>query len=288
MIEEMKYALVEYFYSMLDYLPGLLMGLVVLFISWLFANWIKNKLSKVLVSRSIDPLVAKFIGRILKFLIVIVGFSFFLKIGGFGDIAAGLIGTAGVGAFVLGFAFKDIGENFLAGFILAFNRPFNIGDLVELSGEKGNIVGLNMRDTHLKTFDGRDVFIPNANIIKNTLVNYTIDGFIRNHITVGIDYNSDIKEAIKIILETLHTIPGVLQEVKSPSVAVDGLGTSSINLNAYYWMDTFDKSVNGSKVKIEIVEKVLYNLENNGFYLPGDIMELKNYNNSSLQQKVEE
>jgi small conductance mechanosensitive channel len=288
MMDEIKFEMVEYYNSMLAYLPGLILGLVILFISGLFANAIKNKLSKVLVSRSIDPLIAKFIGRIVKATIVVIGFSFFLKTAGFGHIAAGLIGTAGIGVFVIGFAFKNIGENFLAGFILAFNRPFNIGDLVELNGEKGNIVGLNMRDTHLKTFDGRDVFIPNANIIKNTLVNYTIDGFIRNHITIGIDYISDIKKAIKVINDTLNALPGVLQELKSPSLAIDSLGKSSINLNAYYWMDTFDKSVNGSNVKIEIVERILSNLEHKEFYMPREIIEFKNYNNISLKKDAKE
>ncbi|MFT6811286.1 MAG: small conductance mechanosensitive channel [Saprospiraceae bacterium] len=288
MMDEIKFEMVEYYNSMLAYLPGLILGLVILFISGLFANAIKNKLSKVLVSRSIDPLIAKFIGRIVKAKIVVIGFSFFLKTAGLGHIAAGLIGTAGIGVFVIGFAFKNIGENFLAGFILAFNRPFNIGDLVELNGEKGNIVGLNMRDTHLKTFDGRDVFIPNANIIKNTLVNYTIDGFIRNHSTIGIDYISDIKKAIKVINDTLNALPGVLQELKSPSLAIDSLGKSSINLNAYYWMDTFDKSVNGSNVKIEIVERILSNLEHKEFYMPREIIEFKNYNNISLKKDAKE
>jgi len=288
MLEELKFQLEAYYESALTYLPGLLIGFVILSISWILANSIKARLSKILITRSIDPLIAKFLGRLVKIVIVIIGFLLFLKFAGFGDVAAGVLGTAGLGAFVIGFAFKDIGENFLAGFILAFNRPFNIGDLVELNGEKGNIVGLNMRDTHLKTFDGRDVFIPNANIIKNTLVNYTIDGYIRNHVTFGIDYNSNVQEAIQIILETLNAIPGILKEIKAPSVAIDGLGSSTLNLNAYYWMDTFDKSVNGNKVKIEIVKNVLKNLKAKGVSTPGDIIELKNYDDSPLKKIVVE
>lgn len=286
-MEDLKYQLETYYDSTMAYLPDLIIGIVILILSWFIANNIKGKLAKVLVDREIDSLLAKFIGRIVKVTIVIIGFLLFLRFAGFGDVAAGVLGTAGVGAFIIGFAFKDIGENFLAGFILAFNRPFMKGDLVELNGEKGSVISLNMRDTHLKTYDGRDVFVPNANIIKNTLINYTIDGFIRNHVSIRIEYDADIKKAIEEILEELNEIPGILKEVKSPSVAVDDIQHNAIILNVYYWLDTFDKEVNGSKIKIEVVDRLISKLRRNGFTLPGNVVELKNYKNLELKGHAE-
>ena len=81
-----------------------------------------------------------------------------LTIIGLGGVATGLLSGAGVGAFVIGFAFKDIGENFLAGILMAFDRPFNVGDTVELGGEKGKVIALNLRNTQVKSFDGIRIF----------------------------------------------------------------------------------------------------------------------------------
>jgi hypothetical protein len=74
-----------------------------------------------------------------------------------------------------------------------------------------------------------------------------------------------------------------LKEDKNPSVAIESLGASSININVYYWLDTFDKSVSGIKVKLEVTQKVLNALMDAGFYLPGDIVEMKNYSDSNFK-----
>ncbi len=274
-------------YGYYDYLvallPKLIIGLIILTIWWLVAKRIKTTLVRQLTKNTDDPLTIRFIGRIAFVCMILIGILFFLKVVGLGSVATGILGTAGVSAFIIGFAFKDIGEHFLGGFVLAFNRPFRVGDLVELNGQKGTVMALNIRDTHLKTFDGRDLYIPNGSIIKNTLVNYTIDGYMRHEFNLGLDYEENVEEAIKTILEVVPTVPGVLDEDRKPSVAIRDLGASSLNLTVYYWLDTFDKSVSGGKVRIEVIKSVLDALGNKGFYLPGDIVELKNYSKENLR-----
>lgn len=277
--------IINYFSQFILTLPQLAVGIIAFLIIWIIANKLRNKLVSSLTERTSDILMARFAGRILNISLIVLGIIVFFKIVGLGGIAAGMMGTAGVSAFIIGFAFKDIGENFLAGFILAFNRPFNIGDLVELGGHKGNVVGLNIRDTHLKTFDGRDLFIPNANIIKQALINYTIDGYIRQEINLGLDYDADLENSITIILDALNSIPGILKEDKKPSVAIAGLGDSSLNLSIYYWLNTFDKSINGANIRIKATNKILTDLGSKGVYLPGNILEIKNYNESIFHQK---
>ncbi len=161
---------------------------------------------------------------------------------------------------------------------MAFKRPFRIGDIVETVSIKGTIIGLSLRDTQVKTFDGKDVYIPNGQILKNPIINYTIDGFMRQEFTIGIDYGSDVVRAMQIILATLNRIPGILKEEKSSSIVIDSLGSSSLNLSVYYWLDTFDKEISAFAIKNEAVRQVLEALAEAGFYLPGDIVELKNYN----------
>ena len=211
------------------------------------------------------------------------GLLAFLQVVGLGKAAGSLLAGAGISAFVIGFAFKDIGENFLAGILMAFKRPFRIGDVIESGDIKGTIIGLSLRDTQVKTFDGKDVYIPNGMILKNPIINYTIDGFLRQEFDIGLDYGSDISQAIKVILGTLAKVPGILQKEKAPSVLISELGSSSLNLKAYYWLDTFDHNVSGLEVKNQAVERTLLALDAAGFNLPGTIIEIKNYNGQGLK-----
>ncbi len=169
----------SYYDDMVALLPKLALALLVLIALLFIANFIQNFSKDRLSRRMDDPLLARFIARLVGTSVIVLALLMALRIVGLGGVAVGLLSTAGVGAFVVGFAFKDIGENFLAGILLAFNRPFRVGDTVELNGHKGTVVTLNLRDTQIKTFDGKDIFIPNANVVKNAVVNYTIDGFLR-------------------------------------------------------------------------------------------------------------
>jgi len=205
---------------------------------------------------------------------------------GLGDIAGGLAAGAGLSAIVIGLAFKDIGENFMAGILLAFRRPFRVGDTIEVEDTIGNVVALDMRITQVKTFDGKDVFIPNSLLIKDQLINYTIDGFLRQDFIVGVDYQTDLTKAITIILDTVSDVSGILQEDKKPTVVVSSLDSSSIALQVFYWLDTFDKSISGLKIKTMAIQRTLKALEEGDIYMPGDIMEIKNYQNDKIRYAV--
>lgn len=158
---------------------------------------------------------AEYIAVVTKWAIIIAGILLAFQTIGLSGIAGGLLAGAGVSAIVIGFAFKDIAQNFLAGLILAFNRPFNVNDTVQINEIMGKVVGLDLRTTHILTFDSKDVYIPNGTIITSPITNYTRNGLIRMDFIVGIDYNDDITQAIRLIEETALTIEGVLQK-RSP------------------------------------------------------------------------
>ncbi len=266
-----------YYAQLISLLPKVLLASIVFAFFYFLANRSRNFVNARLTNNMDDPLLATFLSRVVKIAIVIIALLFALQILGLAGIATGLVTGASVSAIVIGFAFKDIGENFLAGIMLAFNRPFRVGDTVELDSYKGTVVALNLRNSRIKTFDGKDIFIPNANVIKNPVVNYTMDGFLRYDFTIGLDYGADVNKAISIILETMQQIPGILQEKKNISVSVSKLGTSTLDLKVYYWLNTFDASVSSGDVKTQAVQQTLDALTAAGFYLPGNIVEVKNY-----------
>ena len=279
MLDQMR----TYYESVVALMPKLALGVLLILVFWYLSSLFKRWSGKWLRVRMDDPLLAVFLSRLVKATFITIGLLAFLQVVGLGNAAGSLLAGAGISAFVIGFAFKDIGENFLAGILMAFKRPFRIGDVIESGDIKGEIIGLSLRDTQVKTFDGKDVYIPNGLILKNPIINYTIDGFLRQEFDVGLDYGSDISQAIKVILGALAKVPGILQREKAPSVLISELGSSSLNLKAYYWLDTFDHNVSGLEVKNQAVERTLLALDAAGFNLPGTIIEIKNYNGQGLK-----
>lgn len=258
--------------------PAILIGLIFLvifiFIGYGLRALIKRRLSK----GTHDPLLIIFVGRVVMLTMVIIGLVIFLNQLGLGKAASGVLAGAGVSAIILGFAFKDIGENFIAGFFLAFSRGFNIGDVIEVQGIKGKVTALNLRNTHLRTFDGKDIFMPNAMLIKNPLSNYTRDGLLRYDFMIGLDYGANITDAAALIMKTLDAETRIEQnDDLKPFVLLEEFSTSTINIRIFYWVNSFDFLGPIAFLQTEVMNKVITALTKAGFSLPADIIELKIY-----------
>ena len=233
-----------------------------------------------------DHLLANFLSGLFGSIVILVGLLFVFRIIGLTGVVSGILAGAGISAFIIGFALKDIGENFLAGIILAFKRPFRVGDIVDINGIMGQVLTLNLRDTQIKTADGKDVFIPNGVLLKNPLINFTIDGFLRYDFIVGLDYGSNYQEAVDLIKTTIATAPGVLKGNKSPEVWVVELAESALNIQVTFWVDTFEKSISDAMVKSNAIIQVLTALEKAGYNLPARIIELKNHQGKGLKTSL--
>lgn len=277
----------EIFQQIANLFPRLGIGIFIFILFVLFSILLKKGLTKRVKPKTKNPLLAEFMGKLAAFIMQFIGFVIFLTIIGLGKVASHIVAGAGLTTLILGFAFKNIGENFLSGILMAFKSPFKIGDLIETNGTSGYVYDLDLSVTSVKTFDGKDVFIPNSQIVKSSLNNYTIDGFLRYEIVLGVDYNSDIKLAVEIIRKILDQKKKVLQGDKKPVVIIDELMSSSINIRAMYWIDTFKSNSKDFhlNLKSEITFEILEELTKQGIYFPADIVEVKNYNNQVLQTK---
>ena len=266
----------SFYESLLDRSPSILLGLIALVFFVFLGIAVKNIVRRRLHFE--DVLLKNFISRTIMIVFVIIGSVILLNQIGLGRAASGLLAGAGVSAIILGFAFKDIGENFLAGFFLAFSRPFSIGDIIEVESVKGNVTSMNFRNTQIRTFDGRDIFMPNAMLIKNPLTNYTRDGLQRHDFLVGLDYGDNIANAIQIIKVVLGKESRIPQEGElEPFVQLEEFGTSTVNLRVYYWINSFNYTDSLAVLKTEVMRNVLEGLTEHGFTLPADIIELKIY-----------
>lgn len=269
----------------MDVLPSLLVAIAVFgliaYVGWKFSQWVTHgsQGDKFSVMRS-------FFQRIIFGFMLVLGLILVLPILGYTQIATFFLATGSVLAVIFGIAFREIGQNILAGFLLAINRPFDIGDLVAVGDFEGTVINLYLRSTHLRTYDGQDVFIPNTDFMQKPLVNYTRDGLRRFAFDVGIDYDNDADAADKAILEVLRELDEVLDD-PSPRAGVNELGSSAVILRVYYWIDMFKLEPDLLQIRSMVINATKERLIEDGFDLPGDIVELQNaQDNVPLQLDV--
>lgn len=268
----------SFYNSLIEQLPGIGIGVLIVALGFLIAKWVGEFARTRINAKTQDPLMSKFLGQAIKYVLAIFAIMIALRAAGLGGIATAILTAAGASAIVFGFAFKDIGENFIAGIILAFNRPFDVDDTVEIGNDFGKVKNLEFRYTKLKTFDGKDVYIPNSDVLRKPVTNYTEDGFFRWSFVIGIAYEDDIQGAKNTILETLRNEPKVIEDDEHENFVIEEeLATSTVNLKVYFWVDTKDFRRMALITKGNVIRNVKEALEKDGFYLPADIQEIKLY-----------
>ncbi len=268
----------ESWYNFLDQVPGILLAILIAAVGFFIADKIASLSKKVINRRTQDPLMTNFLGKTIKVVLIIFILMFALRVAGLQGISETLLTAAGASAVILGFAFKDIGENFISGIILSFNRPFNVNDTIQVGEIFGRVKSMEFRYTKVKTFDGKDVYIPNSDVLKKPLFNYTEDGFFRIDFLVGIDYEDSIEKAQEVILKATIESEAVLNdELHKAFVVVDSLAVSTVNLKILFWIDSEDYGKKALQIKSKVVANVKDAIMAHGLNLPANIQEIKLY-----------
>jgi small-conductance mechanosensitive channel len=259
----------EYFNSFLERVvasfPNALTAVLIFAASLYLARLLSNLLKNVLTRRNADREVTLLLAQVTRWSIIVIGIITALQ--RFFDVTAFLAGL-GILGFTVGFALQEIMQNFVAGIILLIQRPFEAGDVIETDQFTGTILAINMRTTEMKTIDGRMVTIPNATILANPIINYTRADRRRVELPVGISYGSDPAVARKVVLEAIKNVPGFVSDPE-PVVVFHTFGVSSIDLSAYFWIDT--AKTNPPAAKDAAFEFVKAALEKNGIEIPFSI-----------------
>ena len=148
----------------------------------------------------------------------------------------GLLVGAGFLGIVLGMAARQTLGSLLAGFVLMFSRPFEIGDWVEIGDEEGFVTDITIMNTHMRNFDGEYVVVPNDLVANQAITNRSREGRLRIHMEVGIGYDDDPDEAAGIAEEVLTDINTIANNPK-PYAIPSGFGDSAILLDLRFWID---------------------------------------------------
>jgi small conductance mechanosensitive channel len=203
--------------------------------------------------------------------VFLAGVYIVLRIAGLTQLALTLIGGTGLVGLALGIAFRNITENFLASVFLSIQRPFESGDLVEISGVTGYVQQLNLRTTVLMNLDGNLVQIPNATVYKETLCNFTANCNRRSGFEVGIGYDDPVDEAQEIVRGVLAEHPAVLNDPE-PAVLVESLGPATVNLHVYFWLNGREHS--WLKVRSSVIRLVKRAFQARGISMPDEAREV--------------
>jgi small-conductance mechanosensitive channel len=218
------------------------------------------------------PSFANVMGRVVRLLLGLLGVLSALTIVFPTVKPVNVLSSLGFFSIALGFAFRDILENLLAGMLLLFRAPLRGGDEVDIDGTRGTVVEINLRETVLRGYDGRKVLIPNATVYKNRLVVQTGFGAIRTEVAVGIAYESDVDLARTTALAPLQGTHGVLVE-PAPLVLVGDLGSSTVDLQLLFWTAPQERVVR--QVRDRALSQVKAALDEAGVEMPADIIVLQ-------------
>ncbi|MBT9393434.1 mechanosensitive ion channel family protein [Hymenobacter sp. NST-14] len=222
--------------SFMAVLPNLLIGLVVLVIFLFVARGVRSLVQRLTASRHQSQSLTLLLSRLAYVLVLILGILIMFTIMIPSFTPTSLLSALGVGGVAIGFAFKDIFQNFLAGVLLLLTEPFRINDQIKYKDFEGTVETIQTRATTIRTYDGRRVVIPNAELFVNAVTVNTAYDKRRLQYDVGIGYGDDIAQARQLILEAIREVPGILPD-PAPEALVVELAGSSVNLRARWWIN---------------------------------------------------
>lgn len=224
-------ALQDLYVGFLQLLPGIVLGLLVLGVFYLLSGLARWAILRATRGSGYGQAISRLarLGTLLLGLLVGMAVAFPTVNG------SSILSALGVSGVAIGFAFRDILQNYFAGILLLWREPFRIGDqIITSSNFEGTVEAIETRATFIRTYDGRRVVIPNASLFIDSVTVNTAFAARRLEYDLGVGYGDDLESARRIILETLIEVEGVLPE-PAPDVLVVAFGDFSIALRVRWW-----------------------------------------------------
>lgn len=217
-------------------LPNLLIAAVLLAITYALGALMGRIMQRVFDKAFDSHAVASLFATIVRVVVIALGFFAALELVGLQKAVVSLLAGAGIIGLAIGFAFQDLAENLLAGLLMGMRKPFEPGHLIKSNDQFGFIERLNLRNTILRNFSGQIIYIPNKDVFKNVLENFSKSGERRIELAVGVSYGEDLKQVTDVLKESIQQLD-FLKSDKSVEVYALEFGDSSINFTVRYWID---------------------------------------------------
>lgn len=216
-------------------LPNIVLALIVFAIFFAIAGIFRRLVRRVTRQRRQARNLGLILGRLVQWVTILAGLFVALSIVIPNLKASDLVQLLGISGVAIGFAFRDILQNFLAGILILLTEPFQIDDQIVFKDFEGTVENIETRATTIRTYDGRRIVIPNSELFTNSVTVNTAFEYRRLQYDIGIGYGDDIETAKQLILEAIHQIDGVLADPAPDAIVVD-LADSTVNIRARWWV----------------------------------------------------
>ncbi|HAX76277.1 MAG TPA: mechanosensitive ion channel protein MscS [Cyanobacteria bacterium UBA11372] len=247
-------------------LPNMVLALIVFAIFFFVGRAIKRVVRRVTRNRRQARNLGLVLGRLAQGITVLIGLFVALSIVIPTFRAGDLVQLLGISGVAIGFAFRDILQNFLAGILILLTEPFQIDDQIVFKNFEGTVENIETRATTIRTYDGRRIVIPNAELFTNSVTVNTAFEKRRMEYDVGIGYGDDLDRAKQLIMEAMHSVDEVLKD-PAPDALVMELAGSSVNIRARWWI-TPPRRIDDLRSRDKVLSAIKKKLTANGIDLP--------------------
>lgn len=263
----------EWYQTLIEMLPNFVVALLVLALFYILARVARNLVERVLNRLSTGNAVSNLMANVVYFIVIITGMFVALGILKLDKTVTSLLAGVGIVGLALGFAFQDTIANLVSGVIIAFRRPYDVGDIIESNDYFGKVIRVSLRTTDIQLLQGPIVLIPNKLAIQNPVINYSEYGWRRVDLKVGVSYGEDLEKVKKVTLEAVGRVENL---VKSRDVTLfyDEFGDSSINFNVRFWIEYGNRNADYLRAKSDAIMNIKSAYRENGIVIPFPIRTL--------------
>ena len=245
-------------------LPNIAVAVVLFLLFMLLASLVRRFVLSQSKKKGRDNL-GEVLGSFLKWVVLLLGFLVAATIVvpslNPGDLIAGL----GVSSVAIGFAFKDILQNWLAGLLILLRQPFEVGDQIVINGHEGTVEKIETRATLMKRYDGQRIVVPNSEIYTNAVLVKTAYKAVRNQYDVGIGYGDEIEEACEAIRSALAEVAEI-EKTPAPEALPWDLAASWVTIRVRWWCASRRADV--VEVRAKVIVAIKQALDKAGIDMP--------------------
>ncbi len=227
----------QWYHAVIAFLPTLLMIALIVVLTSVMSRRVQVWVQALAGRTHAPPEIGLLLGRGARLIVLMIGGLLVLQQLGWTSAVLGFVTGLGVSGIIIGFALQDIVKQFAAGVLLLMLRPFSVGDIIKVSGYEGAVQDIQLRATVLKTADGEEVLIPNADVYTNAVVNRSHYGSRRRTFTLDIPNTIELEQAQAAITVALQATPGVAN-MPPPMVVATGVTANAITVEARFWVNT--------------------------------------------------
>ncbi len=271
-LEKITGKLEEWLNALIEMLPNMAVAILIMIGFVLLGKFVKRIVHKALLKTDSNKAIRDLLCSISYYIVLGLGLFFILDILNLKQAVLSLLAGVGVVGLALGFAFQDIAANLISGIILAVRNPFHVGDIIEVKDVMGTVSRTNLRATIITTFQGQEVFIPNKDVLQSNIINYSTLGNRRIDLAVGVSYGDNLEKVEELVLETIHSLEGV---IRKDDVIFDYVefGSSSINFNIRFWI-TYPDQPGFLSMRNKAIKKIKQAFDENDITIPFPIRTL--------------